>query len=361
MDRGMGMFAGLNVLPKTAWFSSYSSAVTRDVNVAFLRSLMNIWRDAGLLSDTANLDFTAIPYWGDDDSLENNWSGKLSKALTSSEAVLAQEPESGIICYGDATVRHANHNDIVMEFLDFYHGDERKNGNLKYLVFDSKFTAYANLSRINKAGVKFLTIQRRSKSLNNKTDSIHISEWKSAKIKRSNGRGRTVYYSESETSLKDYDGIVRQIFIKNKLRDSIATILTNDFGLSAVKAIQKYASRWLIEQDISEQIHFFHMNRNSSWIVVKVDFDLVMTILAHNLYRVLARDLPGFTHCTSKTIYEKFIRNAGVVVSSNGTTVVKLKRKRSLPLLLEVLQNYSPTCYHWISSNIFTFTSYSSS
>ena len=31
MDRGMGLFAGLNVLPKTAWFSSYSSSVTREI------------------------------------------------------------------------------------------------------------------------------------------------------------------------------------------------------------------------------------------------------------------------------------------------------------------------------------------
>ncbi len=29
MDRGLGLFAGLNVLPKSAWFSSYSSRVTR--------------------------------------------------------------------------------------------------------------------------------------------------------------------------------------------------------------------------------------------------------------------------------------------------------------------------------------------
>ena len=30
------------------------------------------------------------------------------------------------------------------------------------------------------------------------------------------------------------------------------------------------------------------VNRNSSGIVVKVDFDLVMTLLAHNLYRLFA-------------------------------------------------------------------------
>jgi hypothetical protein len=41
-----------------------------------------------LVSYTANLDFTAIPYWGDDDALENNWSGKRNKALASILALL---------------------------------------------------------------------------------------------------------------------------------------------------------------------------------------------------------------------------------------------------------------------------------
>ena len=39
MDRGLGMFAGLNVLPKTTWYSSYSAAIKREDNAAFLKSL----------------------------------------------------------------------------------------------------------------------------------------------------------------------------------------------------------------------------------------------------------------------------------------------------------------------------------
>ncbi|MCL2058116.1 MAG: hypothetical protein FWH01_03520 [Oscillospiraceae bacterium] len=140
MDRGMGLFSGLNVLPKTAWFSSYSSAVTRDMNVAFLKSLQSIWLNNGLLSDTVNLDFTAIPYWGDGDPFENNWSGKRGKALASIQALLAQDPENGIICYGDTTIRHANQDAVVLEFLDFYHTNKQADNNLKYLIFDSKFT-----------------------------------------------------------------------------------------------------------------------------------------------------------------------------------------------------------------------------
>jgi len=153
MDRGIGLFAGLTVLPKSAWFSSYSSAVTRDMNVAFLKSLHSVWLEYGLLSDTVNLDFTAIPYWGDDDHLENNWSGKRNKSIPSIQAVLAQDPESGLLCYGDTTIRHDNEVDVVLEFLDFRHDNPEKDRQLKYLVFDSRFTVYQNLNGLNEKGI----------------------------------------------------------------------------------------------------------------------------------------------------------------------------------------------------------------
>src|SRR5208283_850405 len=55
MDRGCGLFAGLNVLPKTAWFSSYSHRVTREMNISFLNELYKLWKETGLLSDTINM------------------------------------------------------------------------------------------------------------------------------------------------------------------------------------------------------------------------------------------------------------------------------------------------------------------
>jgi len=147
MDRGTGLFAGLNVLPKTTWFSSYSDRVTKNMNTDFLKQLHKIWLEAGLLGDTANLDFTTIPYWGEDSHLENNWSGKRNKALASMLSVLAHDPDTGIIDYGRADVKHKNESKIVLEFLDFYKQDDNKLNRLKYIVFDSKFTNYENLSK----------------------------------------------------------------------------------------------------------------------------------------------------------------------------------------------------------------------
>ena len=111
--------------------------------------------------------------------------------------------------------------------------------------------------------------------------------------------------------------------------------------------LRKYAKRWLVESDISEQIHFFHLNRNCSGIVVKVDFDLTMTILAHNLYRLLAFKLPGYSHKKAKSLYDEFIDNFGDVVAGSDDITVKLNRKRALPLLRESLPNVNES-YFWL-------------
>jgi transposase len=354
MDRGLGMFAGLNVLPKTTWYSTYSSAVTREQNVAFQKALNGIWNEYGLLSDTANLDFTAIPYWGDGDPFENNWSGKRSKALISIQAALAQDPDSGIISYGDATVKHDNQNAVVLEFLDFYQKGAPKRP-LTHLVFDSQFTTLENLGRLNEQGVFFLTIQRKGKNLNSLIDKIPPDQWKKACVERANHKSRTVFYHEGATTNPRYgDSPLRQVFIKgDHARPS--TVITNDFGLSAAGVIRKYASRWLVENEIAEQIHFFHLNRNSSGIVVKVDFDLTMTLLAHNLYRLMAMGLPGYSHQRAKSIFNGFIDNYGNVEVGHDSVTVKLNRKRALPILREHLSAFSEQTYPWIGNKRLVF------
>jgi hypothetical protein len=354
MDRGLGMFAGLNVLPKTTWYSAYSSAVERKDNVAFLKSLSRIFNSHGFLSDTANLDFTAIPYWGDEDPYENNWSGKYSKALISIQAALAQDPDTGILCYGDTTVRHNNQDNVVLEFLDFYREGTGKK--IKYVVFDSKFTTFENLGRINKKGIKFITIQRRSKKLNDKIDKLTKSLWYTVRIEKANNKSRAVEYAEGGTTNKLYGAeALRQIYIKGSAIKP-ATILTNDFGSKAEDVIRKYAKRWLIENEISEQIDFFHLNRNNSGIVIKVDFDLTMSILAHNLYRFLAANLTGYSHCKAQTLYESFINNYGDIIIEKNEIIIKMNRKRSLPLLREAIAVDDSYTYPWLGNKKLVFT-----
>jgi hypothetical protein len=81
---------------------------------------------------------------------------------------------------------------------------------------------------------------------------------------------------------------IQQIIITNHGKVKPTLIITNDFDLPVEKVIRKYVRRWLVEKGISKQIDFFYLNRVSSSMVIKVNFDLVMTLLAYNIYRLFA-------------------------------------------------------------------------
>jgi transposase len=346
MDRGLGLFAGLNVLPKAAWFTSYSSRVTKEMNLSFLQGLHKIWIKEGLLGNTVNLDFTTIPYWGESDHLENNWSGKRNKALSSISAILAQDPDSGIIDYGDTNVMHKNENAVVLEFLDFYRSGNPNDSSLKYLVFDSKFTCYQNLAKLDvDKKVKFLTIRRRGKNIVQRLNKIPKKEWKKIRVDCAGNKKRTLKVLDEKIYLKDYGKEIRQIAITGHGKIKPALVITNDFDEEVEIIIRKYARRWLVEKAISEQIEFFHLNRVSSSMVIKVDFDLIMSITAHNIYRLLARELERYENISDQTIYEEFIRNAGEVDITEDEVKIFLKKKRTLPAMLTAMQNFAEQKY----------------
>ena len=71
-----------------------------------------------------------------------------------------------------------------------------------------------------------------------------------------------------------------------------ALLLANDFESSVSNLVRRYAPRCLVEKAIAEQLQFFYLNQLSSAMVMKVEFDLALTVLALNLYRLFARDLP---------------------------------------------------------------------
>lgn len=368
MDRGLGLFAGLNVLPKAAWLSSYSSRVTSEMNHQFLKSIHELLLSHGLLSDTCNMDFTTVPYWGDDSHLENNWSGKRNKALASMLTVLAQNPDNGIIDYGNSDVKHKNQSETVIEYLDFYKDTKSKGAasSLRYLVFDSKFTNYENLSTLDDRHIKFITIRRRGKQILEQI-ATH-KDFKSIRVEASGMKKRTLKVLDQLVTLRGYSDAktgklkqIRQVTITGHGKIKPALIITNDTDLTTEQIVRKYSRRWLVEKGISEQIDFFHLNRVGSSMVIKVDFDLCMTILAHNIYRIYAEHLDRYSHMTAHKIYDKFIANSGYVEVKGSTINIELKKKRDLPLVLEMMKKYKDLKFSWLGNKKLNFIPSSSS
>ncbi len=96
-------------------------------------------------------------------------------------------------------------------------------------------------------------------------------------------------------------------------------------------------------------------------MVIKVDFDLVMTILAHNIYRLFALDLERYTHLSDAKIYEKFVAIQGKISIKNSEIIVDMKKRRDLPLILETMNNYKDVKYNFFEGRSMKFTGATSS
>lgn len=349
LDRGLGLFAGLNVLPKCASMSSYSYRVTRAMNSRFLAELAPMFDDQES-EDEFNLDYKTIPHWGDKSVLENNWAGSKSKAIKSILSLIVQKPEQGILVYTNAEVKHRNQSDAVLEFVDFWKDSKGKCP--KMLIFDSKFTTYKNLSCLNQDEIKFLTLRRRGGNLKKQADKIPDEEWAQVRVEGATRKHSLLSVHDSRCILRHYEGEVRQIIIKGNGRENPAFLITNDLSSPVSVLVRKYARRWLIEQEIAEQVSFFHLNQPSSSIVVKVDFDLTLSLLAHNLYRKLATRLLGFENCTVSTLFRNFLDTGAHVKIKGGKISVILKKKTHMPILLSTPWMTQASSLSWMETAI---------
>jgi hypothetical protein len=350
-DRGLGLFAGLNVLPKNAWVNSYSYRVDRTMNTRFLKALNKEVEKIIPANGDFNLDFTTIPHWGDKSVLERNWSGTRHVSLKSVLALLVQEPDSKLLKYSNAEIKHADMADAILEFIDFYKSDKAK---INCLIFDSKFTTYAHLNSLNKDGIKFLTLRRRSPKMITAVEAAPKDQWQRIQLgKHIRRKYRNLLVLESNIKLKNYDGQLRQIVVKNNGRQQPAFIVTNDFDISIKQAVLKYARRWLVEQAISEQVEFYHLNRLNSSIVVKVDFDLTMSVFADTVYKLFSQQIPGFENSKSETIYRSFIKNYtqfNITIEPEKIIKITLNKKVHLPLLYETDWFNQTTKIEWLDN-----------
>ena len=104
MDRALGFFAGLNVLPKSTTLSTYSYRTRRLANREFLTKMSHIFSNHENMESEFNLDFKAIPHWGDESVLERNWSGSRNKSTKSLLSLIVQNPSDGNLVYTNAEI-----------------------------------------------------------------------------------------------------------------------------------------------------------------------------------------------------------------------------------------------------------------
>ena len=76
-----------------------------------------------------------------------------------------------------------------------------------------------------------------------------------------------------------------------------------------------------IENELDAYICGFHLDALSSGVPLNVDLDTTLTVLAGNLYRLFARDLPRYDTATPDTIWRHFLDNTGTLhITDHGVT-----------------------------------------
>jgi hypothetical protein len=282
-----------------------------------------------------NLDFHAIPFRGDEPDLENHWVATRNRAAPAVMAFVAQAAGRRVLCYATANVLRAEADGLVPKFADYW--KEQTGQYPARLLFDSRATTYAGLSQLTRRRVGFITIRRRGSALLARVDRLPAGSWKGCQIAQAKGRRRQVKYVDEAIELDGYEGPVRQLIVTGLGHESPTFFLTNDYprAQTAREVIQTYASRNHVENQLGEQITFFHLDCLCSDVRLNVDFDLTLTVLADLLYRRLAERLKGFAGAGPARLFRKFIDTAGAIEIVPRGVIVRLTKRAHNPVLKE--------------------------
>ena len=344
-DPGLGLFAGLNVLPKCTALSTYSYSLDEVHLLRLQKAFIKKANTLGLYDGRIiNLDFLTIPHYGEESVLQEHWAGARGRRMKGALTLVAQDAASRLILYTAADIQRNEANDQILQFLSFWKGTRR--GLQSTLVFDSKFTTYHHLSQLNRQGIKFITLRRRGKQLIE--DLATLEPWEKIHIPHEKRKYPYPLVHQSRITLRDYDGEVRQVVLRGNGREEPAFLISNDFASPVELLVSDYARRWRVENVISEAVKFFHLNALSSPILVKVHFDILLTMMADTLYCMLAQKLQGFEQCDALKIYRHFVRGKATVAIQDATVRVTFPRKAHNPILRNVPWHRLPATLSWL-------------
>jgi hypothetical protein len=348
-DSGLGLFAGLNVLPKKSYATAYSYQTCRDHQ----RALLAGWVKAlsGLLfpqPEAFSLDFHAIPYRGDDAGLERHYLPCRGKAGTSVLTFFALENDSRVLCYANANLTRADQAGEPMRFVEFWR--ELTGADPQWLYIDSKVMTYSELSALNERDIWFVTIRRRGAAILRRLERLPASAWQRAVIDTPKRCHQHIRYVEERIRLPDYVGEVRQLAVTGLGREQATLFLSNNLEETARGLIVRYAGRNRVEDGLGQAVNFFHLDCLASEVRLNVDLDAALTVLANGCYRWLGKQLHGFAAAAPKQLFRRFVATAGLVEVEEGRVVVRFDRRSHNPVLREAALDQQPLPIPWLGN-----------
>ena len=109
-----------------------------------------------------------------------------------------------------------------------------------------------------------------------------------------------------------------------------------------------YARRWRIENKLVEPVDFFHLNALSSPIMIRIFFDLLLSVIASLLYRRFAQDLPRFEKKLTPELFRNFIDMPGRIRFDGDHFEIRIRKRAHTPILLGVQKLQEPIAIPWL-------------
>jgi hypothetical protein len=346
-DPGIALFAGLNAVPKRSYLASYSSGVDRRACVRLMAAWFDEVRRAGLpRGDSIDLDFHAVPANTQEEPLEKHYLSSRSRSQQSVLVFLARDASARVLCYAHAGVAKDQKAAEVLRFADFW--QERTGQPPAELVFDSQLTTYEQLHQLNRRGIHFLTLRRRTRPMLGRIWSLPASAWRRITLPALTRAFRTPRVLDERVTLPGYTGVLRQITVIDLGHEDPTLLLTNNTRASCATLVTRYAQRMLIENGISEAVQFFHLDALSSLVGLKVDFDLQVTLMASSLYRLLATRIGReYQQATAKKMFRNLLDVSATVEVLEDDVVVRLDKRAHNPYLVASQLADEPTPMPW--------------
>ena len=334
LDEGLALFAGLNRIPKRAFLTEYSCRIDPACYPKFLQFWFDAADKLGLKrGNSFDLDFHTIPFHGEDALVEKHYVSKRSRRQKGILAFLALDAEQKFFCYANASLRKEEQNDEIIQFVSFW---EKRTGTLPgELIFDSKLTTYANLNVLNQLGISFITLRRRSKKLLEEVRKEPISAWRRIELESVSRAFRTPRILDREITLPGYAEPIRQLTIIDLGHEEPTLLLTNQLKASPAKLIGRYARRMVIENGIQDGVDFFHMDALSSAVAMKINCDVLLTIMASSLYRLLGTKVAnGYETAKSKHIFRDLVNATANLSITKNEIIVQFQKRAHNPQLI---------------------------
>lgn len=353
-DPGLALLMGLTALPKATHLGSYSYRVRRASSEKLLGAVTARLRELGLATGAEgfNLDFHAIRHHGQDVPLEKHYVPARSQRTRAVLTFFAHDHASQEMVYANAELTKAEQAREVIAFADYW--QEVSGSDPGLLVFDSKLTTYKILSELTERGIRWLTLRERGPKLIRDLEALPDSEWKKVRIDR-RGRYREPEIHDELIPIKGIDGPVRQLAVRNIGREHPTMLITNEHTLTTKQLFARYAERMSIENELDAYISGFHLNALSSGLPLNVDLDTTLTVIAGNLYRLLARRLTRYERATPDKLWRHFLDATGTIHTTKDALTIDLNLRTYHPVLIAAGLADTPTPIPWLNGRELRF------